>query len=466
MSDSDNLNSDGGAVVISANNLGKAYHIFKKPADRLKQMLFRGRRTFYEEYWALQNVSFEIRRGESIGIVGRNGAGKSTLLQMICGTLQPNAGALNVQGRVAALLELGAGFNPEFTGSENVYLAATVLGLTTKQINERYESILEFAAIGDFIKQPVKLYSSGMYARLAFAVAAHVDADILIIDEILAVGDAAFTQKCMRYINNFRKRGTLLFVSHDTSSVVSMCDRAFWLDAGSLREVGIAKDVCHNYIASISSEGENSNAFKIGGSRKSRIEPKQLDDYRKKVLKESIHRNEVQVFNFDPDAPWYGLRHASIENVWLEDAEGNRPVVLEGGEEVLLKAQSIAHKQLVQPIVGFFVKNKLGQYLFGDNSYLSYCTEPLTYSEGDRFVASFRFQMPYLPAGDYSVLVAIAEGTQAEHEQHHWIDDALFFTVHASHVAKGLVGIPMHSIEISLVTEAGNNLSESMEQAG
>ncbi len=203
-------------VVIYAKDLGKVYQIYRKPIDRLKQMLFRGRRKFYDEYWALRGVDLEIRRGETIGIVGRNGSGKSTLLQMICGTLAPSQGELAVSGRIAALLELGAGFNPEFTGRENVFLAASVLGLTEQQIVGRFESIAEFAGIGDFIDQPVKIYSSGMYARLAFAVAAHVDADILIIDEILAVGDVAFTQKCMRFIRAFQERGTIFFVSHDT----------------------------------------------------------------------------------------------------------------------------------------------------------------------------------------------------------------------------------------------------------
>ena len=200
-------------------------------------MLLRGRKRYYEEYWALQNVDLEVHRGETLGLIGRNGSGKSTLLQLICGTLSPSLGEVTTHGRVAAMLELGAGFNPEFTGRENVHLAASVLGLSHDEIQDRFEAIAAFAGIGDFMEQPVKIYSSGMYARLAFAVAAHVDADILIVDEILAVGDAAFAQKCMRFIRGFKQNGTLLLASHDVGAVLNLCDRALWLDRGSVRAV-------------------------------------------------------------------------------------------------------------------------------------------------------------------------------------------------------------------------------------
>ena len=193
--------------AIRLAGVGKFYPMFTQPEDRLKQLLVRGKRRYYQEYWALQDVTLDILKGESVGIIGRNGAGKSTFLQLVCGTLRPSTGSIEVEGRIAAMLELGAGFNPEFTGQENVHLAAAVLGLSADLIKERYPSIAEFAGIGDFIDRPVKYYSSGMYARLAFAVAAHVDADILVVDEILAVGDAAFQQKCMRFIHAFREPG-------------------------------------------------------------------------------------------------------------------------------------------------------------------------------------------------------------------------------------------------------------------
>lgn len=442
-------------VAIEAEGLGKAYAIFKRPQDRLKQMLVRGRRKYYDEYWALKDVSLTVRKGETVGLIGRNGSGKSTFLQLLCGTLTPTTGRIAVTGRIAALLELGAGFNPEFTGRENVYLAASVLGLSNEQISERYASIAEFAGIGDFIEQPVKLYSSGMYARLAFAVAAHVDADIMIVDEILAVGDAAFTQKCMRFIHRFKERGTLFFVSHDTGQVVNLCDRVVWLDNGTVRAVGPAKDVCHDYLADLYAERDTSSSFRIGGSRRTPPPERPVEDARSELLKASEHRNAIELFDFNDAGPWFGERGASILGAELLDAEEQRLAVLEGGEVITLKVTCRAEKDVHRPIVGFYVKDKLGQNLFGDNTYLTYQLDPVTVPAGRTFAARFRFQMPYLPSGDFSVTVAVAEGTQTDHVQHHWIDDALFFKVHASHVVRGLVGIPMLDIALETAAPAG-----------
>ncbi|MCW2240860.1 ABC transporter ATP-binding protein [Azospirillum canadense] len=439
-------------IAIQAVGLGKAYPIFRKPQDRLKQMICRGRRKYYDEYWALRNIDLTVTRGETIGVIGRNGSGKSTFLQLVCGTLTPTHGSITVNGRIAALLELGAGFNPEFSGRENVYLAASVLGLSNEQINERYDSIAAFAGIGDFIEQPVKLYSSGMYARLAFAVAAHVDADIMIVDEILAVGDAAFTQKCMRFIHKFRETGTLFFVSHDTSQVVSLCDRAVWLENGEVREVGAAKDVCYHYIADLHSERDTSNSFRIGGSRAAPAATTPVQDPRDELLKSSQHRNSIEIFEFNDASPWYGVQGARIVGVHLLDLAGNLLPSLDGGEQVVLKVVCRAEKPIHGPIIGFYIKDRLGQNLFGDNTYLSYSDRPLIVEPGQEFSASFRFQMPYLPVGDFAVVAAIAEGTQHDHVQHHWVDDALFFRVHSSHVARGLVGIPM--LDIALEVES------------
>lgn len=439
-------------VVIRARNLSKAYHIYSKPGDRLKQMLWRGRKIFYSEFWALRDINLDVQRGETIGVVGRNGSGKSTFLQIISGTLAPSGGELSVNGRIAALLELGAGFNPEFTGRENVYLAASILGLKREQIDQRYESIAEFAGIGDFINQPVKIYSSGMYARLAFAVAAHVDADILVIDEILAVGDAAFTQKCMRFIRRFKEHGTIFFVSHDTSSVVSLCDRAIWLEDGRLRQSGEPKEVCYQYLAAMQSESASSDSFKIGtGQRNSPSLKAAVRDQRQELLSNSNLKNEIELFEFNPNAPWFGKQHASITSVQLLNSHAASVLTLEGGEIVELVITAQAKEHVSAPIFGFYLRDKLGQNLFGDNTFLTYIDTPLTLEPGQSSVARFKFQMPFLPSGDFSIAVALAEGTQAEHVQHHWIDEALIFKVHSSHVAQGLVGIPMLEIKIEPV---------------
>lgn len=235
-------------VAIKVDNLSKCFHIYATPRDRLMQMLLRGRRTFFREFWALQSMSFTVGRGETVGIVGRNGSGKSTLLQLICGTLNPTAGTIHTVGRIAALLELGSGFNPEFTGRENVYMNAAILGLSREATENRFAQIEAFAEIGEFIDQPVKNYSSGMLVRLAFAVAINVDAQILIIDEALAVGDEVFQRKCYGRIDSLKKQGvTILFVSHSASAVMEFCDRAILLDNGELLLTDTPKKVISAY---------------------------------------------------------------------------------------------------------------------------------------------------------------------------------------------------------------------------
>jgi lipopolysaccharide transport system ATP-binding protein len=440
-------------IAVRAQGLAKVYPIFRRPQDRLKQMLLRGRRRYYDEYWALQNVDLEVHRGETLGLIGRNGSGKSTLLQLICGTLSPTMGEVTTHGRVAAMLELGAGFNPEFTGRENVYVAASVLGLSHDQIRKRFEAIAAFAGIGDFMEQPVKMYSSGMYARLAFAVAAHVDADILVVDEILAVGDAAFAQKCMRFIRGFRQNGTLLLASHDVGSVLNLCDRALWLDRGSVRESGVTRDVCDDYVAALRSEADSGQQLSVGGRRRRPAERSEvIPDPRAEALEASPLHNRMEVFDFDPEAAWHGQRGATIESVAMFDTSGQPLTQLGGGEEVVLRISGSADLRLERPIIGFYIKDRLGQQIFGDNTYLTYLESPPHVGPGEGLMASFRFQMPYLPTGDYSVCAALADGTQADHVQHHWIDDALFFRVSSSHVVRGLVGIPM--IGISLERQA------------
>jgi ABC-type polysaccharide/polyol phosphate transport system ATPase subunit len=236
-------------LAISIRNVSKAYQIYDRPHDRLKQMLFGSRRKYHEEFWALHDINFDVRKGETVGIVGRNGSGKSTLLQIICGTVTPTQGSVEKQGRVSALLELGSGFNTEFTGRENVYLNGSILGLNKEEIDNRFDRIAGFADIGDFIDSPVKHYSSGMFARLAFSVAIHVDPEILIVDEILSVGDAAFQRRCLSKFYEIRESGcTILFVSHDQYQVKSVCQRALYLEQGRQKLFGPAGSVIDEYI--------------------------------------------------------------------------------------------------------------------------------------------------------------------------------------------------------------------------
>jgi len=439
-------------IAIKVENLGKCYQIYDKPRDRLLQMLVRGRKKLFREFWALQNISFEIKRGETVGIIGRNGSGKSTLLQTICGTLNPSTGNIQVNGRIAALLELGAGFNPEFTGRENVFLAASLYGLSHKEIGERFSQITAFADIGDYIEQPVKTYSSGMYVRLAFAVIAHVDADILIIDEALAVGDVFFTQKCMRFLRRFMENGTLLFVSHDSAAVVNLCQNAIWLNHGRMQAFDSSKSVIEQYLASLYEAQQGDSKAKPDASlplqtvRSPSVRPKR--DQRLDFINASNLRNDLEVFQFAPDTSAFGLLGAEIKDVRFTDQEGKQLTWVVGGEEVSLEVEVEANQTLTGPIVGFYINDRLGQSLFGDNTYLTYQSMPVVVKSGKRFVSRFDFAMPILPQGHYTITVAIAEGTQAEHVQHHWIHDALVVESHSSSASTGLVGIPMHKISI------------------
>ncbi len=442
-------------LSIKVEGLSKCYQIYDQPKDRLKQFVIpRLQRSvgmppkrFFREFWALQDVSFQMKRGETIGIVGRNGSGKSTLLQMICGTLNPTSGTVQSYGRVAALLELGSGFNPEFSGRENVYMNGAVLGLNDGEIAQRFEAILDFADIGDFIEQPVKTYSSGMMLRLAFAVIAHVDADILVIDEALAVGDAFFTQKCMRFLRDFMKTGTILFVSHDTHAVRSFCNRAIWLEKGRVLKQGEPKDVCDAYLEAFYEAQQ-------GASSTTRIKTLPAEptvaaqDQRQDFINASNLRNDLQIFAFDAQAPAFGKGHAQITSVLFLDVNKHPLAWIVGGEQVTLKIEALTHSALDAPIIGFHVKDRLGQALFGDNTYLSYAQSPVSTQDEDKVFAEFTFMMPRLAKGEYSVSVAIADGTQQDHVQHHWIHDALHFKSESTSVAAGLIGIPMSNIKL------------------
>ncbi|WP_404342595.1 ABC transporter ATP-binding protein [Vreelandella venusta] len=452
-------------VIIKVDGVHKYYQVYDKPNDRLKQFvvprlkrLLGGQSTgYFKEFKALHNVSFEVKKGETIGIIGRNGSGKSTLLQMICGTLTPTQGQIETHGRIAALLELGSGFNPEFTGRENVYMNATVLGLTTEEVDERFDSIVAFADIGDFIDQPTKTYSSGMVVRLAFAVIAHVDADILVIDEALSVGDAFFVQKCMRFLRKFMETGTVLFVSHDTGAIINLCQRVVWLDKGEVKKVGEPKDISKAYLAAMyisqqdgtvdmpANQAENSDSEHPDDA----IED--VKDMRLDFINTTQYRNDIELLKFDHNSEGFGSGGAVINSAHLLDDNEQRLAWVVGGENVTVRIECTSNAYLTSPIVGFLVKDRLGQHLFGDNTYLTYLESPVYIAEGEKFTANFNFRMPVLPMGDYSMTVAIAEGTQEGHVQHHWIHDAIVLKSHSSSVSTGLVGVPMKKIEMTRV---------------
>jgi lipopolysaccharide transport system ATP-binding protein len=446
-------------IAVQLSDVAKCYQIYERPQDRLKQAIMPrlrrwmrlGSRQYYREFWALKNVSLSVRKGETLGIIGRNGSGKSTLLQILCGTLNPTAGGVNIVGRVGALLELGSGFNPDFTGRENIYMNGAVLGLTSSQITARFDDIVAFADIGDFIEQPVKTYSSGMYVRLAFAVIAHADADILVIDEALSVGDVFFGQKCMRFLRDFMQRGTVIFVSHDTSAVVNLCDRVIWLQSGEVVCEGRAKDVTALYLEDLNYESHGQLVEHDDGTHAAESIPEfPVRDMRQDMLNSSPYRNDIEIFEFSRDSRAFGVGRATVVDAGFFDADGRPLSWIVGGEAVRLTIRCRAEATLSGPIIGFEVYDRLGQVIFADNTYLATLARPREVAAGELVVAHFDFAMPIMREGDYTMSVAIAEGTQQNHIQHHWMHEALGFHVHVKTICLGLVGVPMQNISVEI----------------
>ncbi|WP_159817666.1 ABC transporter ATP-binding protein [Cyanobium sp. Copco_Reservoir_LC18] len=453
-------------VTISVQELSKCYRIFDHPKDRLKQAFWKQRRQYFREFWALQDVSFEVLRGETLGVIGRNGSGKSTLLQLICGTLTPTSGSITTNGRIAALLELGSGFNPEFTGLENVYLNGSFYGLSRQDVESRLDDILAFADIGDFVHQPVKTYSSGMQVRLAFAVIAHINADILIIDEALSVGDIFFTQKCMRFIKRFAEDNSLLFVSHDTSAVTSICNKSLMLRDGRIAAQGTPRDVILIYLKDLYSEMSGIQTGSEQVSNQKDVKPlpsksqnlisaqsqattsEQKPDFRKAILDDSnlASRAHFPELIFDASEA-YGTGEAELLEVdFLVDEKSTR--LLTAGEKVSLMIKARCLKAVDAPIFAFTIRNAMGQNLFGDNTCISHPPGSISLSQGQVCECQFRFYWPHLTHGEYTVEVAVAEGVQLDWRCLQLSPKAVCFQ---SEGAKsfGLVGIPMLSIEMT-----------------
>lgn len=498
--------------AVRVNGVSKIYRLWGSPQDRLIYSLKRvltsllpswlrkedGPPQGYHEFHALNDVSFEIKKGESWGFIGVNGSGKSTLLKIISGNLRPSVGTVEVDGKVA-ILDYGSGFNGEFSGRENVYIKGTLLGLSKKQLDERFKSIEEFADIGEFIDQPVKTYSSGMGARLGFAIMAHVDAEILITDEALSVGDAFFVQKCMRHIRTFLKRGTFLFVSHAVNDVAALCQKAVWLEHGRIRAIGSAKDVTDAYISCVSLNESRRFLEDFGGelaqpdmptnqlitsedsSEKlvppnltanqlvtsgeialtqpelsvlahSRL-PREIKDPRLEYLNRSPWRNDIQIPEFAPDSDGFGVGGAKIEDVFFEDDSGAELSWVIGAEMVHLKIDIRADRDLQSPIVGFQLKDRLGQVLFADNTFLISLEKPFAVKSGQHYQADFSFQMPLLPPGEYVFRIATALGSEDANAMMHCIDNALMIKSTTSGSRHGLVGVPMQHIKIHLSNE-------------
>ena len=437
-------------VIVSARGLGKTYRIYRQPYHRLIQCLSLGRFKLYREVQALKDCTFEVRQGECLGIIGRNGAGKSTLLQLLAETVAPSSGELEIHGKIAALLELGSGFNPEFTGRENVFMYGAILGLSPDKIRERYQSIVDFAAIGDALEQPVKTYSSGMAMRLAFAVVANIDADVLIIDEALAVGDVVFVQKCYAFLREFIKKHTVILVTHDIAAVRDLCDRAIWLEEGCVIEDGNPAKVTDDYLAHCYEKKQGVSA--IIPRHTAQEDADISSDLRRDIWKE--HPEAVpryDFFAFDENAPSFGKGGARIRDIFFTDLEGHALNECCGSELVRLVLIIDVLEEMKSPIVGFAFRNSRGENIFGDNSYDLYRDHPRSAAPGEVLEAVFEFEMPRLHPGAYSLHAAIADGTQDEHVQHIWFHNALTITSYYHGKTGVMVGIPMRRISLNIV---------------
>lgn len=375
-------------IAINVSNIAKSFYVYKKPRDRLLQAIFRGKKKYYEEFKILDDISFQVKKGETLGIIGANGAGKSTLLQIICGTLSPSSGEVKIKGRVAALLELGAGFNPDFTGIENIRLSAQIYGLTEKEINKKIDEIVEFSGIGDYVHKEVKTYSSGMFVRLAFSVVAHLDPQILVVDEALAVGDFIFQQKCALYMKDTLRGVTKLLVSHDLASISSMADRVLVLNKGKVVYLGETQKGLAIYQKVARENLEDSASAQFSSTAR------HVDNREEWVEIDSSVQS--------------GRGRASIPSVtWTIDSLRLGKTIRKN--EKLSIDFIVEAKELIEyPIIGYQVQDRFGTVIFGENTKSSgFSVESIA---PNTYRVHLEIIWPQISPGEYGITLGIGNG--------------------------------------------------------
>lgn len=399
-----NMESRMSEFAIQVKHLDKMYKLYNKPSDRLKEAL--GFKVPVREHYALRDVSFEVRRGETVGIIGTNGSGKSTILKIITGVLNPTGGEVTVDGRISALLELGAGFNMEYTGIENVYLNGTMMGFSKEEIDSRLQDILDFADIGDFVHQPVKAYSSGMFVRLAFAVAINIDPEILIVDEALSVGDVFFQAKCYRKFEEFKKMGrTILFVSHDLSSIARYCDRVVLLNKGVKLEEGSPKQMVDMY-----------KQLLVG-----------QDPTKQQVQEEKPKESWSEEFQVNPNMLEYGSKLAEITDFAVIDDKGRSTNTIEKGSFFQIRMKVVFHEAIQEPIMAYTFKDIKGTEITGTNTMFE--KMHIEHSdEGDTCTVTFTQKM-FLQGGEYLLAFGCTGYKDGEFTVFHRLYDACNITV-------------------------------------
>ena len=379
-------------IAISVRNLTKKYKLYNKPIDRLKESLSPFRKQYHQDFIALNNISFDVKKGETIGIIGKNGSGKSTLLKLLTKVLTPSSGSIKTNGKISALLELGAGFNPDFTGIENLYFNGSIMGFSKAEMDEKIYKILEFADIGEFAKQPVKMYSSGMYVRLAFSLAINVDPDILIVDEALAVGDARFQLKCFQKFEDFKKAGkTLIFVSHGMADIVRSCKRALWINEGVLYDDGDSKKVTEEYISWLYNDIKYKKTDK-----KANISPQVVSKGLKPIPENATVSGEGGIV---------------IKGIGLFDEKNTLANQLSFSQKIKISMQIEAQTDINIPYLSFHIIDSKGLDLLGSNNHVLKTKFPKI-TKGEIKIFSFSFLMPEINNGNYFISIGINDGEQ------------------------------------------------------
>lgn len=417
-------------IVLKVDSVSKHYEIFESQKDKLRKLIsdFLGKQStkHLKKHIALEDINFQAKRGEVIGVLGRNGAGKSTLLQLICGTLTPTSGTIEVNGRLAALLELGAGFNPDFTGKENIFINSAILGLSREEINDRLNSIIDFADVGDFINQPVKNYSSGMFMRLAFAVASSVEPDILIIDEALAVGDAKFQAKCFRRLDELRNNGTtILLVTHSTEQITRHCSKALLINESKLLAFGDAKSVSNQYLEL------------LFGKKKADLS--ENDSFREtKSCQNEKFENSIY---YSPDEHRWGNGEAEILSFQIQQGEKINPVLLRAESEYIMSFRVSFKSEVENAILGLTIKTSDGLTVFGRNTLGEKCDSHLKKTiPGSVVTATFKIK-PLLCTGDYLISIGVAKNVNDEIVPMERRYDSLLIRVESDSASYGIVDL-------------------------
>ena len=402
-------------IAIKVENLSKVYKLYNAPVDRLKEAIHPFKKKYHKDFYALDNVSFEVKKGETVGIIGKNGSGKSTLLKIITGVLTPTSGKVLVNGRVSALLELGAGFNPEYTGMENIYFQGNLMSVERSEMEAKVQDILDFADIGDFIHQPVKNYSSGMFARLAFAVAINVEPDILIVDEALSVGDAAFQNKCIRKMMDLMQNGTtIFFVSHDIQAINKFCNQAIWLRSGAVALQGDTKMVSNAYMSYSVYGMDTISSNEVTDSSSSPQLKNDVQSYDWLVPTEALE--------------YFGAGVAKITHLGFASKDGQPTSKLVQGEKASFICKIVADETLYDIGVGVLFKDRLNTNILTFNSYM-YDAPLMKINKGESYLVKVEFTVPKIFPQEYTVTVALSDGTQSTHNQQHWVHAATTITI-------------------------------------